>query len=182
LKRRLCIEGAATKQTRAELAEAVERLFAGRRQEPRDIGADEIKRIGDTVALMVRLRGAVERDRGTRELDIVYGAEGPARVGLALERLLAGLDTLGVERGAALDVVVSVALASVPPQRRQAYELAVAAKRSVTTSEVATVLGLPTNTVRRVLEDLAADGLIKREGGEPGKADKWTKAIWEAEE
>jgi predicted ArsR family transcriptional regulator len=53
-------------------------------------------------------------------------------------------------------VVASVALDSVPPQRRQACEFAVAAKRSVTTSEVATALGLPTNAVRCMLEDLAA--------------------------
>jgi hypothetical protein len=75
---------------------------------------------------------------------------------LALERLLAGLDTFGVDRDSAIDVVASVALDSVPPQRRQACEFAVAAKRSVTTSEVATALGLPTNAVRCMLEDLAA--------------------------
>jgi hypothetical protein len=63
--------GAATKQMRAELAEAVERLFAGRRQELQEVSDHEINRIGGTVALMVRLRGAVERDRRTRELDAV---------------------------------------------------------------------------------------------------------------
>ncbi len=71
--------------------------------------------------LVVRLRGAVERDRYRRELDAVYGAEGPARFGLSLERLLAGLDTLGVERKIAFDVVISVALDSTPPLRRSIY-------------------------------------------------------------
>ena len=51
-------------------------------------------------ALVVRLRGAVERDRQSREIEAVLGAEGPARIGLCLERLLAGLDTLGVPRAA----------------------------------------------------------------------------------
>jgi hypothetical protein len=47
---------------------------------------------------------------------------------------------------------------------------------------VATALGLPTITVRRVLEDLAAYGLINRESGGSGNADKWTKGNWENEE
>ena len=55
--------GDATKRMRAELAEAVARLFAGRKKEPRPISNDEVKRIGDAISLVVRLRGAVERDR-----------------------------------------------------------------------------------------------------------------------
>ena len=61
------------------------------------------------------------RDRYRRELEAVYGAEGPARFGLTLERLLAGLDALGVERKIALEVVFSVALDSTPPLRRNIY-------------------------------------------------------------
>ena len=72
--------------------------------------------------LVVRLRGAVVRDRQSREIEAVYGAEGTARIGLTLERLLAGLDTLGVERETAMKVVEAVALDSVPPSRRRAYE------------------------------------------------------------
>jgi hypothetical protein len=55
---------------------------------------------------------------------------------LALERLLAGLDTFGVDRDSAIDVVASVALDSVPPQRRQACEFAVAAKQPQARSPV----------------------------------------------
>ena len=171
--------GAATTKMRAELAEAVELLFANRRS-PRDIDDDEISQISDTIALVVRLRGAVERDRRTRELEYVYGAEGTARIGLALERLLAGLDTLGVDRTKALSVVTSVALDSVPPQRRAAYEfIAQDPERRATTTLVAKALDLPTTTTRRVLDDLAAYGLVKRESGGAGKADSWLKAAWE---
>ena len=82
--------GKATTQMRQELAEAVAQLFAGRRAEPRPISEDEIERIDRTINLVVRLRGTVVRDRRTRELDMILGAEGTARIGLALERLLAG--------------------------------------------------------------------------------------------
>ena len=107
---------------RTELAEAVAHLFASKRPEPQRISEEETRRIDRIISLVVRLRGAVERDRNSREIELVYGAEGTARIGLALERLLAGLDNLGVERALALNVVEGVAMDSVPPLRRRAYE------------------------------------------------------------
>jgi hypothetical protein len=173
--------GATTKQMRKELAETVAGLFAGRRAEPRALSDEEANRIGIAISLVVRLRGAVARDRRNNEIDAIYGAEGTARVGLALERLLAGLDTLGVKRATAMDVVLAVALDSVPPQRRAAYEC-VCKYRDVKTADVAIELGLPTNTTRRVLEDLTAYRLLERQSLGQGKADVWVKANWEAEE
>jgi hypothetical protein len=172
--------GATTKQMRKELAEAVARLFAGRRAQARPINASEIERIGSAISLVVRLRGAIARDRRTNEIDAIYGAEGTARVGLALERLLAGLDTLGVDRAMAMDVVLSVAMDSVPPQRRAAYEY-VCKYGTVKTADVAVKLGLPTSTARRVLEDLTAYRLLERRSLGQGHADEWLRAPWEAE-
>jgi hypothetical protein len=155
--------GGRTKEMRKELAEAVAGLFAARRPEPTAITEDEIDRIDKIITLVVRLRGAVERDRSTREIEAVYGAEGTARIGLMLERLLAGLDTLGVERKKAMDIVEGVAMSSVPPIRRQAYEFLVSfAPTAAPTASVAKALGLPTVTVRRALEDLAAYDLVIR--------------------
>jgi hypothetical protein len=166
--------GAATAQMRKELAEAVARLFVGRQLEPRSISEDEIERIDRIIMLVVRLRGAVERDRSSREIEAVYGAEGTARIGLTLERLLAGLDTLGVDRELALDVVEAVAMDSVPPIRRRAYGfLASASDGGVETTDVANALSLPTVTVRRALEDLAAYDLAVRTSQGQGKADVW---------
>jgi hypothetical protein len=167
--------GTAGKHMRQELAEAVAHLFAGRGSEPREISKDEIARLDKTIALAVRLRGPVERDRYSREIEAIFGSEGPARLGLMLERLLAGLDVLGVEREQALDVVEAVAMDSVPPIRRRAYEI-VKGRHDVETTAVAVGLGLPTNTVRRALEDLAAYQLVERHKGGEGKADRWTHA------
>ncbi len=158
---------------RKELAEAVVRLFAGPRPEPRPLDDVEFRRLDRVVSLVVRLRGAVERDRHSREVEAIYGEEGTARIGLTLERLLAGLDTLGVERATALDVVEAVAMDSVPPLRRAAYEHLCAAGEAVETPHVAQALDLPTNTVRRALEDLAAYHLVSRQHGGSGNADKW---------
>jgi hypothetical protein len=173
--------GATTRQMRKELAEAVAQLFAGRKAVPQPITKDEAKHIGDTICLVVRLRGAVARDFRSRDIEAIYGAEGTARIGLALERLLAGLDTLGVKRDTALKVVLSVALDSVPPLRRRAYEC-VDKYHDVETTDVAVALGLPTVTTRRILEELCAYQLIERQSQGQGKADRWIRARWEEEQ
>jgi hypothetical protein len=176
--------GSATAQMRKELAEAVAQLFAGRRAVPRPISDEEIKRINRAIMLVVRLRGSVERDRRNRELEMVYGAEGTARIGLTLERLLAGLDTLGVDRKTALEVVEAVAMDSLPPYRRQAYEFlrerGFAAGSNTTT--LAKVLALPSITTRRILEDLTSYGLIERQPQGQGKADLWCAIPWDQDE
>jgi hypothetical protein len=166
--------GSANARMRAELAEAVEQLFAARKAEPQAINTNEIERIDEVVSLAVKLRASVERDRYSREIEALHGAEGTARLGLQLERLLAGLDVLGVERRRALAVVESVALDSVPPLRRKAFEhLRDSKGEMVETAVVAAALGLPTITVRRALEDLAAYGLVRRYAQGPGKPDLW---------
>jgi hypothetical protein len=179
-KRALAHVGPKSKQMRKELAEAVARLFAAPRTEPQPISDEEANEIERAVLLAVRLRGTVERDRHTREIENIPGAEGPARIGLALERLLAGLDTLGVDRATALKVAKSVALDSVPPNRRRAYEfLDSISLAEASTTAIATELGLPTTTARRVLEDLTAYGLIERKPQGQGKTDNWARPAWE---
>jgi hypothetical protein len=166
--------GAASAQMRKELAESVARLFTGRPPKPRNLSAAEIAHINNIIMKVVRLRGPVERDRSSREVEAVYGAEGTARIGLTLVMLLNGLDTLGVDRNTALEVVESVAMDSVPPIRRKAYEHLNALDKPAGTSAVANTLALPTITVRRALEDLAAYELIQRIGQGQGKSDLWS--------
>jgi hypothetical protein len=85
----------------------------------------------------------------------------------------AGLDTLGVARAVALDVVATVAMDSVPPLRRRAYEYLQSLGCHAETAAVARALGLPTITVRRGLEDLAAYQLVERTVQGQGKPDLW---------
>jgi FaeA-like protein len=165
--------GAAAAKMRAELSEAVARLFAAPRRSPRECSSEEVAQLDHIVSLVVRLRGAIERDRASREVEAVYGAEGSARIGLALAALLAGLDTLGVDRATAFGVVEAVAMDSTPPIRRHAYEFLKLRNNSAKTSEIAEALRLPTNTVRRALEDLTAYDLIGRTAGGEGKPDTW---------
>ncbi len=106
-----------------ELAAAVAGLFAGLSDPlptPRGMSAEESLRIKTKVILACQLRVWAARDRHSRELEAVYAAEGPGR--LALERLLAGLDIIGVDRETALAIVGKTGLDSVPPIRRKLYE------------------------------------------------------------
>jgi len=166
--------GNGTAAMRRELALAVVALFADKRGEPREPSDDERNRLIDMASLAVRIRSTVERDRQSREIESIHGAEGPARLVLSLERLLAGLDVIGCDRTLAMSVVERVALDSVPPLRRRALEWLTTQQHAVETKSVAEALGLPTNTTRRVLEDLAAYSLVKRVGQGQGQADIWS--------
>ena len=169
--------GGKTKRMRDELMTGVSALFSGTLQTPSelDVGEDDFRRLNETCRLAVRLRGPVDRVLRTREIESVHGAEGTARIGLALERLLCGMESLGIERGTAMDVVLNVAMDSVPPLRRAAYcylrEQEAKGVTGTTARDVAITLKLPTTTVRRGLEELAVYGLARRDQG--GKADLW---------
>jgi hypothetical protein len=181
--------GASLAIMRRELANSVATLFAVSRPDPQplDPDGDEFKRLDRVVNLVVLLRGAVERDRYKRDIQSFHGAEGPARIGLALERLLAGLDTLGVDRQTALDVVESVAFDSVAPVRRNVYEYLCepfpgpAPQGPLpwrTTTEVATKIRLPSVTIRRVLEDLFGYGLCECINRGQGVATLWRGIVF----
>ena len=161
-------------QMRAQLVEAVTNLFAAPLPAPRDISDKEINWLNDILQIAVRLRGAVKRDYRTRELEDIYGAEGPARFGKALERVLAGLDCLGVKRSKARTVVRAIAFDSVPPNRLRVYQhLKSIDPNWADTTIVGKAVSLPTKTTRRVLEELVVYGLAKRDVPGPGKADLW---------
>jgi predicted ArsR family transcriptional regulator len=75
----------------------------------------------------------------------------------------------------------------VPPLRRAAYEHLNSLAPDLTgfakaeTPAIAKALRLPTVTVRRALEDLAAYGLVERVSHGSGKADLWKAHPWEGE-
>jgi hypothetical protein len=161
-------------QMRARLVEAVTNLFAAPLPPPRDISDKEIEWLNDILQIAVRLRGAVKRDYRTRELEDIYGAEGTARFGKALERVLAGLDCLGVERRKALKVVKTIAFDSVPPNRLSVYRyLKKLGGASADTKAIAKAAKLPTRTTRHALEELVVYGLAERDLQGQGKADLW---------
>jgi hypothetical protein len=133
-----------------------------RRCSLRPLSSEERRRISRICSVVVRLRAAVDRHRFTTEIEVVHGAEGTARLGLSLERLLAGLDTLGVDRDVALNVVEQVAMDSTPPIRRRAYEYLSRIKpQAAEIADIVVNVRIPEKTLRRHLENLAAQDLIR---------------------
>jgi hypothetical protein len=152
--------GAKTKVMRDELATAVAGLFTKPLVEPPPMTDQEKERLDDVVSLLVRLRAHVTRDRYSREIENIHGAEGPGRVGLCLERLFMGLIAIGLPHKRALRIMEDVALDSTPPIRRHGFETLT--KTPTPTRDIARALKLPTTTTRRALEELAAHGLAAR--------------------
>jgi Bifunctional DNA primase/polymerase, N-terminal len=161
-------------QMRSQLVDAVTKLFAAPLPAPRDISDREVKWLNEILQVAVRLRGGVKRDYRTRELEDIYGAEGTGRFGKALERVLSGLDCLGVKRNKARRVIRTIAFDSVPPNRLNAFRhLKSLGNAYADTTAVAKAIKLPTITARRALEELVIYGLAERDSQGPGKADLW---------
>lgn len=170
------------KGMRDELRAAVAGLFAGLELPPEGSGlsdTDETKLV--TLADFVTVaRSPVERDAyASREIELIPDAEAPARFVLVLASLFEGLRLLGIDAPAAWVLVTKVAFDSMPAQRRRVIEH-LAGVEATTAPETATMLGLPTTTTRRTLEDLAAHGLVERAKDTDSKADTWKLAAWAA--
>jgi hypothetical protein len=126
----------------------------------------------------------VERDGYSREIVLIPDAELPARLALALLRLLNALEAIGVPDSEAWALVAKMALDSVPAIRRAVLEDLMAHRDGVTSTEVAERLSYPTNTARRGLEDLAAHSLVRRQlraGSGSGSPDLWVPDAWTCE-
>ena len=176
--RRALIHRRGAKEMRNELRDAVSALFASITLPEKDALSDSDRERLVTVADLVTMaRSPIERDRYSREIELVPDPEAPARFALILASLLEGLYAIGVEREHAWKLVTKVAFDSMPAQRREVIRL-LAEVETTTTKMAALGLGLPTTTARRVLEDLAAHRLVQREEGEDGRSDEWRLSAW----
>src|SRR5205085_12027155 len=139
------------------LRDAVTGFFAGLElsEDPPELDDADVERLVALANLVSRARSAVERDGYSREVELVPDAEAPGRLVGVLARMLDALRVIGAPDPWSL--VVKVGLDSMPAQRRTVLEHALTVE-AATTKTAATMLGLPTVTVRRVLEDLTAHG------------------------
>jgi len=120
---------------RSELTEVVRSLFVSTAN-ARDLTEEEADRLVTLATLVVRARSSVERDGHTREIELVPSPEAPTRLVIVLERLLAGLDSLGATRTEAWEVVTKAALDCVPALRLSALSILFTADE-LDTNEVA---------------------------------------------
>lgn len=167
------------REMRTDLRDAVSALFAGIALPDHDsLTDDDRERLIVLADFVTMARSPIERDSYSREIELVPDPEAPARFALMLASLLEGLYAIGLDRAAAWQLVSKVAFDSMPAQRRQVIAFLADVETVTTTKDAAIALGLPTTTARRVLEDLAAHKLVKREEGVTGNADVWQLTPW----
>jgi hypothetical protein len=163
---------------RRELADAVAGLFAELDlSKPPPLSDHDVDRLVALAELVARARSPVVRDNHGREIDLVPDSEAPGRIVGALARMLTGLRLIGAGDTEAWRVTLKTGLDSMPAARRRALELLLK-RRSATTTELATTLGLPTVTTRRLLEDLTAHGVLQRQSQGEGKPNRWLIEPW----
>jgi DNA-binding transcriptional ArsR family regulator len=169
--------GRREKAMRSELADAVRALFAdGFPRQPRELADDETEFLATLASFVATCRSPVERDPYRREIELVPDEEAPTRLAVALERLLAGLDAIGIDRTRALRLVARVGRDSMPALRANLIDGLQDASAPRSTTEIAETVGYPTSTTRRALEDLTAHGVVVRYPQGEGKADVWRLA------
>jgi energy-coupling factor transporter ATP-binding protein EcfA2 len=157
------------RRMRKELAAAVAHLFEIAADKPRELDEPERVRLID---LVVKARSAVERDGYSREIELVPGPEAPTRIITVLDRMLAGLDVIGVARDDAWKVVTKLALDSIPALRLAVLYALMDGQAD--TNNISGKVRHPAQTTRRALEDLVAHGLVELERQGEGKPHLWS--------
>jgi hypothetical protein len=108
-------------------------------------------------------RTGVERDGYSKEILVVPELEVPARFAKAIAALADALMAIGYDDRAALDVVPRIGRDSMPQVRVLVLEQ-LSAGAEAPTPDLANETNLPISTVRIVVEDLTAIGLVERLG------------------
>jgi hypothetical protein len=157
---------------RRELRDAVTGLFRGLEAPVFDLDDDLRERLSNLATFTARARSAVVRDGYKRDVDLIPGSERPARLVLALARLLHGMRAIGTTPEESWRLITRVALDCLPEIRRRVFQYFYPDKRDSTTS-VALAIDYPTTTARRACEDLAAHGILTRYSQGQGRSDQW---------
>ena len=135
----------------------------------------------DLAELATRARSDVQRNWSSREQEIteVFPPEMPTRFAGQLQTMLRALEVINFhETGDAKllpedeKILAKLALDSITRSRRIAM-IELSRYDILETTGIATKIGMPTNSVRRWVEDLTALEIAEREKGSGPKGDRW---------
>lgn len=122
-------------------------------------------RLASLATYVCRARSAVIRDGYKQEITYIPVPEGPARLAKQLNTLVRGLAIVKGEAevsDASFEEVAQIGMDCIPPPRRQALDTLIEVKGEMETHGVSEKTGYPVNSVRRILEELMAIGLVQR--------------------
>lgn len=135
-----------------------------------------VDRVAHLASFVVRARSGIIRDGySTREIEQIPDPELPTRLSKQLITLSVAFNLMSSNSFTEDDyaLVYKIGLDSIPTKRRLVIETLVKSKEQLETTDVATAISYPTNTTRRILEDLHGLQLVERESQGKGYPDKW---------
>lgn len=123
----------------------------------------------------VRARSGVERSGYSREIELIPDSELPTRLSKQLITLALAFSLIekGQFTNEDYELIYKIGLDTLPQKRKLAIETLIKADDYLETADVAMEIGYPTNTTRRILEDLHGLGLVTRQHEGKGFADNW---------
>ena len=160
-------------EMRRELGAAVAGLFEHIKDRvPRRTSQAERDQLKPIARFTAQGRAAVFTDNRGEVVDVGQ-REVPARLIQQAERLLAGLDVIGVPRESAWQAVLATMASCIPDGRRRALAL-LYAHTNAPTSDISRALSRPMAGTRYALQGLQAHGLVvKHPKGGSGNEDSW---------
>jgi hypothetical protein len=161
---------------REELSRAVCACFDGIDfTSPRVLSGEDHEWIIALTTLVAKCRSAVERHGYTRDIELVHGAEAPARLTKMLVQLLGGAHQIGVRPRRARDLIIKIGFDCIPPVRRLTVEALLKQANPLTTAALAAAVRYPEQTVRRALQELECHDIVEHFAPH-SMADKWCVA------
>lgn len=138
--------------------------------------SEELKdRIAYLASFCVRARSGIIRDGfSSREIELIPDTELPTRLAKQLITLSSALSLISNATAEEdYELLFKIGMDTLPQKRRRTLETLIKATDELETADVAMEIGYPTNTTRRILEDLHGLGLITRLHEGKGYADRW---------
>lgn len=175
------------KSMRDDIQNAMADFIAGINiPQEKTLASEELRdHIAHLAAFCVKARSGIIRDGySTREIDLIPETELPTRLAKQLITLSSALSLIGHSTPEEdYELVRKVAMDSLPQKRKLTLNMLIPTEEKLETADVALKIGYPTNTTRRILEDLHGLGLVDREHEGKGYADKWqiseyAKELW----
>jgi hypothetical protein len=168
-------------EMRAELSSAVAEFLSSIEipKEMPDLDEEEVERLIMLADLATRCRSSVERSGRDREVELVPQAEAPGRMQAVLVQMARAMKVLKIEKSEIDRLNMKIALDGMPKLRRSVIEHLTGEVASLNPSAalIADAIGIPTATVSRTLEDLAAHRIVERTAAR-GMGNMWTASEW----
>lgn len=135
-----------------------------------------VDKVAHLASFVVKARSGIIREGyHTREIEQIPDPELPTRLAKQLITIATAFSLMSEGKFTEEDysLIYKIGLDSLPAKRKLTIEVLIKQEDYLDTTEVAIAIGYPTNTTRRILEDLQGLQLIDKQPKWKGKSDGW---------